>query len=88
MFIPQDVHRIVNPKATNNLFDSREVNYVLIKLVEVVELCFDHLSVPLLLSYPHFDVHAHQEMNLIQHHRMDLHICLLCFGLHPFCFRR
>jgi hypothetical protein len=52
VFTPQDIYRIMNSKAAYNFLDNREVDYVLVKLVEVVELRFNHLSVLLLLSCP------------------------------------
>jgi hypothetical protein len=87
MQVPQSLlqnvsHIIGNLETAYDLFDGREVNCILIELMEIVKLCFNHLSMLLFLGYPHCDIHACQEMNLIQQHKLDLHICIFHFGLH------
>lgn len=86
--ILQNASHIGNPEAGYDLFNGRKVNCILIKLMEIVKLCFDHLSMLLFPGCPHCDIHACQEMNLIQQHRLDLHICIFHFGLHLISSRR
>ncbi len=88
LLTPQDIFHIVNLETTNNLCNNKEIDYVIVELTKIVKLCFNHPHVLLLLGCPHCDVHACWEMNLIQHHRLDFHICVLYFKLHFLCSRR
>jgi len=84
----QNTSRIGNLEAIDDFFDGKEIDCVPIKQVEIVKLCFDHLGMFLLLGYPHCDIHAHWEMNLIQQHELNFHIYVFCSELHPFSSKR
>jgi hypothetical protein len=78
----------MNMKTTHNLLDNKEVNYVIVELAKVVELYFNHLGMLLIFGCSHCHVHEPWEKNLIQHRRLDLHMCVLCFRLHPLCSKK
>ncbi len=50
--------------------------------MKIVKPCFDHLGMFLLFGCLHHDIHACQKINLIQIHKLDFHVCVLCFKLY------
>jgi hypothetical protein len=76
----QNTSHIGNLKVVDDFFDGREVGYIPIELVEIVKLYHNHPNI-LLLSYLDCNLHARWEMNLIQQHELNSHICILCLRL-------